>query len=99
MIGSRRERRRRVMAYGIWPRGRYGSDTGAGEAEEGEDRKATCFGEDSRHPQGEDPDGDIVVERLEDVAGEKGPVDGGILVLLERGEVLLADVQHIEAES
>lgn len=50
--------------------------------------------EDLRHPHGKALDGEIGIEWLQHVFGNIAVVDGGVLVLLELWQLLLADVDH-----
>lgn len=49
-------------------------------------------GENARHGHGEHMDKVVCVERFEDVAGDEGMVDPGVLVLLEIFETRLSNI-------
>lgn len=65
--------------------------------EVGDDKGEAGEGDEVRgHPYREALDDDVGVEGLEDVFGEQGAVDARVLVVFERGELALADVDHDE---
>lgn len=67
-----------------------GQEVGDDEGEAGE-------GDEVRgHPYREALDDDVGVEGLEDVFGEQGAIDARVLVVFERRELALADVDHDE---
>lgn len=59
------------------------------------DEQVRRLGNASRHGHGKPVDGDIGVERLEDVLGHQRSINSRILVLFELWQLLRSDVDHV----